>query len=174
MTHCTELTNRTDVDALVRRFYEQVVRDEILAEPFSDIRDRLEAHLPVMGDFWETTLFRAGLYRRNALKAHRQLNARTALSTPQFIRWLTLWNNTIDQMYQGATAEQAKVQAARIAYALHRRIIGDPPAELAVFLSPTTHPARHTPGTRKPTRGDGDLSSAHSTTRCAPECREAQ
>ena len=36
----------------------------------------LSAHLPVMCDFWETVLLRAGRYRRNALRP-------TSFSTPR-------------------------------------------------------------------------------------------
>lgn len=120
-----DLANREDVEALLRQFYGRVFRDELLAEPFAEIRSRgLESHLPVMCDFWETVLFRAGLYRRSALDAHRRVHSQTPLSAPHFERWLTLWNTTIDQMYQGPAAEHARIQAGRIATALHRRLNG--------------------------------------------------
>ena len=128
-----DLVGHEDVEALLRRFYGRVFRDDLLAEPFAEIRVRgLDAHLPVMCDFWETVLFRAGRYRRNALHAHRRVHRRTPLSAQHFERWLTLWNTTIDQMYQGPIAEHAKVQAARIATATHRRINGTETPELAL------------------------------------------
>jgi hemoglobin len=43
---------------------------------------------------------------------------------------LTTWNNTIDEMYCGPVAERAKVQAARIAWAMHRRLTGTDIPEL--------------------------------------------
>jgi hemoglobin len=87
-------------------------------------------HLPVTCDFWETVLFRAGLYRRNAFQAHRHIHGRTPLSANHFHRWLTLWNTTIDQMCPGPIAEHAKVQAARIASSMHHRLAGNDLAEL--------------------------------------------
>lgn len=58
-----DLANRGDVEALLRRFYGQVLVDDTLAGPFAEIRmNGLESHLPVMCDFWQTVLFRAGLY----------------------------------------------------------------------------------------------------------------
>jgi hemoglobin len=120
-----DLRTRDDVDALLRRFYGRAFHDDLLAEPFADLCSRgLDEHLPVMCDFWETVLFRAGLYRRNALHAHRHLHHQTPLAANHFVRWLGLWNNTIDQMYQGPIAEHAKIQAARIATAMHRRLTG--------------------------------------------------
>jgi len=125
-----DLANRDDVEVLLRRFYSQVFEDDVLAEPFSELRAQgLESHLPVMCDFWETVLFRAGLYRGNALVVHRQLDLQHPLYARHFDRWLTLWQATIDDMYDGPAADRAKVQASRIARAMHRRLRG---ADLAV------------------------------------------
>jgi hemoglobin len=83
-----------------------------------------------MCDFWETVLFRAGLYHSNALLVHRQLDDRHPLCANHFARWLTLWNATLDEMYRGPVAERAKVQAGRIAKSLHRRLRGVDAGEL--------------------------------------------
>jgi hemoglobin len=56
----------------------------------------LDAHLPVMCDFWKTVLFRAGLYRRNTLQVHADLHAATPLRAGHFARWLALWTATVD------------------------------------------------------------------------------
>jgi hemoglobin len=130
-----DLADRGDVEALLRRFYGQVLVDDILAEPFAEIRlNGLESHLPVMCDFWQTVLFRAGLYGGSALRAHQPVHDRHALSARHFLRWLTLWNSTVDQMYQGPVAEHAKVQATRIARAMHRRLTGNDTDELDVLV----------------------------------------
>lgn len=124
-TSFRDLATRADVESLLRRFYGEAFRDELLGEPFADLSSRgLDEHLPVMCDFWETVLFRAGLYRRNALRAHRNVHHHTPLAAPHFARWLALWTATIDQMYGGPVAEHAKIQAARIATAMHRRLTG--------------------------------------------------
>ena len=121
----TDLADRADVEALLRRFYGQVFADDVLAEPFSELREAgLESHLPVMCDFWETVLFRAGLYRRNTFHVHRQLNERHPLSVKHFDRWLGVWTATVDQMYRGPVADHAKIQAERIAGSMCRRLTG--------------------------------------------------
>ena len=128
---CADLTDRDDVEALLRRFYGRVLDDDTLAEPFTEVRARgLDSHLPVMCDFWETVLFRAGRYRGSALNAHRHVHGQVPLSGRHFVRWLTTWNNTVDEMYSGPIAEHAKVQAARIAWAMHRRLTGNDSLEL--------------------------------------------
>ncbi|GBE64340.1 hypothetical protein MFM001_08020 [Mycobacterium sp. MFM001] len=134
---CADLADRNDIEALLRRFYGRVLVDEVLATPFSEVREvtGLDAHIPVMCDFWETVLFRAGLYKGSALNAHRHVHHRTALSARHFLRWLATWNNTVDEMFCGPVAEQAKVQAARIAWAMHRRLTGGDAPELDAMLN---------------------------------------
>ncbi|MEB4210116.1 group III truncated hemoglobin [Mycobacterium sp. 94-17] len=144
-----DLTDRADVEALLRRFYGRALGDEVLAEPFAELRATgLENHVPTMCDFWETVLFRAALYRGSALQAHVAIHRRAPLSERDFRRWLTLWHNTVDEMYRGPAADRAKVQAGRIAWAMHRRLTGTDAPELLV-----TPPVR---GGRAPDRnGNG-------------------
>lgn len=134
---CTDLTTRADVEALLRRFYGRVLVDEVLAAPFSEVREvtGLDSHIPVMCDFWETVLFRAGRYRGSALHAHRHVHHRTPLSGRHFVRWLTTWNSTVDEMFTGPIAEHAKTQAARIAWAMHRRLTGTDTPELDTLVA---------------------------------------
>ncbi|MFI5507470.1 group III truncated hemoglobin [Mycobacterium sp. NPDC051804] len=132
----SDLANRSDVEVLLRRFYGQVFADDVLAEPFSELREQgLESHLPVMCDFWETVLFRAGLYRGNALVVHRQLDLRHPLYAKHFARWLAIWEATVDDMYDGPAADRAKLQARRIAKAMHRRLRGVDARELDVLAA---------------------------------------
>lgn len=131
-----DIVDRSDVEALLRRFYGRVFGDDVLAAPFADLRTRgLDAHLPTMCDFWETVLFRAGRYRGSALVAHRDVHQRTPLSASHFVRWLRIWHDTVDEMYQGTTAERAKVQATRIAWAMQRRLTGVAATELDALLA---------------------------------------
>jgi hemoglobin len=130
-----DLAERNDVDALLRRFYRRALVDEVLSAPFAQLRATgLEAHLPKMCDFWETVLFRAGRYRGSALEVHRRIHGRTPLSGRHFLRWLTIWRETVDEMYRGPLAERAKVQAARIAWAMHRRLTGETAPELDALV----------------------------------------
>lgn len=131
-----DLTDRADVEALLRRFYARALDDEVLAEPFAELRAvGLDAHVPRMCDFWETVLFRTGLYRGSALQAHRDIHHRTPLSGRHFLRWLGLWHSTVDDMYRGPAADRAKVQAARIAWAMHRRLTGEDAPELLATVA---------------------------------------
>ena len=121
----SDLTDRADVRLLVEEFYRSAFRDPLIGPIFTDIaRMDLQHHLPIMCDFWETVLFQAGLYHRNALQLHFVLNAKVPLQQEHFARWLELWTATVDAHFAGEKAELAKTQAGRIAGSIHRRIQG--------------------------------------------------
>lgn len=131
-----DLAGRDDVEMLLWRFYGKALHDPVLAEPFTDLRsDGLRSHIPVMSDFWETVLFRAGLYHGSALTVHRALHARHPLSSRHFVRWLTLWIETVDELFEGPHAERAKLQGGRIAKAMHRRLAGVDADELDALVA---------------------------------------
>lgn len=120
-----DLKDRSDVARLVDEFYRRAFADPLIGPIFTDIaKMELERHLPIMCDFWETVLFRAGLYRRNALQVHLALNDRFPLQQNHFERWLTLWVANVDEHFAGEKADLAKVQAMRIAGSIRRRLQG--------------------------------------------------
>jgi hemoglobin len=121
----SDLTDRDDVRLLVEEFYRSAFGDPLIGPIFTDIaRMDLQHHLPIMCDFWETVLFQAGLYRRNALQLHLALNAKFPLQQEHFTRWLELWTAAVDAHFAGEKAELAKTQAERIAGSIHRRTQG--------------------------------------------------
>ena len=120
-----DLTDRTDVEELVTAFYRTAFADPLIGPIFTEVaRMDLDHHLPIMCDFWETVLFRAGLYSRNALQVHYVLNARHPLTEEHFDRWLSLWTEAVDDRFVGEKAELAKTQATRIAGSMQRRLAG--------------------------------------------------
>jgi len=126
-----DITDREDIAGLVTAFYQRAFTDDTLGPIFLDIAQMdLPAHLPVMCDFWETVLLRAGLYHRNALAPHLDLNTKIELTPVHFTRWLNLWTATVDERHTGERAELAKVQATRIAASLSRRLRRQPATEL--------------------------------------------
>lgn len=119
----TDIDSRDDIRNLLIAFYSTAFRDDLLGTIFVDIAQMdLDAHLPVMCDFWETVLFRNGLYRGNAFIPHADLHAKVALTWPLFERWLEIWGATVDGLFAGPIADRAKVQATNIATSIHHRL----------------------------------------------------
>lgn len=106
----------------LRRFYGRALDDKVLAKPFAELRATgLETHVPTICDFWETVLFRAA--HIEAVPC-RRIGRSTGVPPvgSSLPRWLTLWHNTVGEMYRGPAADPAKVQAGRIAWAMPRRL----------------------------------------------------
>ena len=120
-----DIRDRDDILVLVRTFYETAFRDPLIGRIFTDVaRMDLDHHLPIMGDFWESVLFQAGGYHRNALALHSAVNAKHPLTAEHFDRWLLLWNATVDDLHEGPVADAAKQQAERIGLSMQRRLQG--------------------------------------------------
>jgi hemoglobin len=114
-----DIENREDIDELMRAFYKRAIADDMIGFIFTDVAKLdLEHHLPIIGDFWETLLFRTGDYSkhgRNPLQVHGELNEKTPLSREHFGRWLEIFAETVDRKFAGDTAEFIKMRAAAIA-----------------------------------------------------------
>ena len=114
-----DIQNRDDIDRLMRRFYARAIADEVIGFIFTDVAKLdLEQHLPIIGDFWETMLFRTGNYSRhgrNPLEVHGKLNEKTPLLPLHFERWLLIFGETVDELFEGETAAFIKMRAKAIA-----------------------------------------------------------
>lgn len=120
-----DIHDRADIARLVDAFYRRAFSDPLIGPIFTDVAQLdLVRHIPVFTDFWDTVLFRAGTYRRNALQVHLVLHARVPLEGAFFERWLEIWTSNVDEHFAGEVAERAKVQAKRIAGSMHRRVQG--------------------------------------------------
>jgi hemoglobin len=107
----------------VRAFYGRALQDPIIGWIFTDVAELdLEAHLPKIASFWETILLGARTYSGGAFHPHAALHARVPLRAGHFTRWLALWHATVDELFAGPRAEQAKSHADRVASAFHGRL----------------------------------------------------
>lgn len=115
-----------DVQLLVRSFYGKVLNDEMLSPFFAYVRQHhWEKHLEVLENFWNNVLFDAGGYFGNPLRVHALLHYFSKLRPENFDRWLQLFAETVDELFDGEIAELAKQRAFSIAQIMQRRILGD-------------------------------------------------
>jgi hemoglobin len=121
-----DIAGRADLLGLLEDFYRRAFTDPLLGPVFVETAWMdLDTHLPILADFWETVLFRAGRYRRNALRPHQRLHALAGLTPAHFERWLALWVATVDDRHRGPKADLAKRQGARMASAMCHSITGE-------------------------------------------------
>lgn len=101
-----------DIKALVDTFYGKVREDELLGPIFnSRIGDRWEHHLSKMYSFWQTTLLGEHTYSGRPFPPHATL----PVAHEHFARWIKLFTQTVDELFTGEKAEEAKWRAEKIA-----------------------------------------------------------
>lgn len=127
-----DIQNRNDIARLVETFYTRAFADPVLGPIFIDIvKMDLEAHMPIMCDFWENILFQARKYPGGMMMVHFRVHEKTALEPHHFQRWLDYWVETVDELFEGERATIAKVHASRTAASMASRfdeLPGGPPA----------------------------------------------
>ena len=111
-----DIENRADIENLVNLFYHYVKQDKTIGFIFNDVvKMNWETHIPLITDFWETILLDNPVYKKNAMEVHYDINRKLPLKVEHFESWLQLFNNTIDELYQGEKANLAKTRAKSIA-----------------------------------------------------------
>ncbi len=119
----SDIQTRADCERLVRAFYGRAMHDEVIGFLFTDVANLdLDAHVPQITSFWETLLLGAQSYGGRPFRPHIELNARARIRPGHFVRWLALWEDTVDELFTGPTATSAKAHATRITRSFSDRI----------------------------------------------------
>ena len=111
-----DIENSQDIKLLVDEFYKEVVHDKLIGHFFTKVISLdLEIHLPVMYDFWETTLLWNIKYKGNPMVKHIELSRKESLKPEHFERWLSLWTTAVTENFEGTKADEAIQRAKLIA-----------------------------------------------------------
>lgn len=118
-----DITNREDLLKLVTLFYEKLLADPSISYLFTEVsKIDLSHHLPVLVDFWDNFLFQSDTYRKNAMQPHLDLHAQSPLTKEHFITWLSYFKASVDELFEGEKAFQAKERATSIATVMQIKI----------------------------------------------------
>jgi len=115
-----DIQNNDDVETFVNNFYKKIALDKLLSPVFNaKIReDDWPAHLKRMYQFWNAILFSERGFEGNPMQKHMSLPIEEA----HFSQWLYLFSQTIDELYEGPKAQEAKQRAASIAQIMNFKI----------------------------------------------------
>lgn len=119
-----DIENRKDIEILVDRFYEIVREDTVIGYLFNDVaKTNWSVHLPKMYDFWEVILFGTGHFKGNPMFVHKELHSKSPMNSEHFAHWFDLFQNTVDDLYQGKNAEEIKYSASNIAQTMMYKVL---------------------------------------------------
>lgn len=114
-----EILNLEDIKLLVDTFYGKVREDELLGPVFDNvIQDRWPQHLAKMYTFWQTVLLGEHTYHGSPFPPHAHLPVTKA----HFDHWLRLFYATLDELFEGEKAEEAKWRASKMAEMFQMKI----------------------------------------------------
>jgi hemoglobin len=107
-----DILHPEDVKLLVDSFYGKVRQDTLLAPVFnSRIGDKWTEHLDKMYRFWETVLLQNHRYSGSPFLPHATL----PIGEQHFTAWLKLFYETVDELFIGEKASEAKWRASKMA-----------------------------------------------------------
>ena len=119
-----DIQNRDDIYLLVKTFYLKLMNDDLMSHFFVDFEqpENLETHLQTLVDFWENVLFYSGGYRKNAMAPHLKIHKQKPFSSEHFKAWLSMFNASIDALFEGENAHNAKSRALSIATVMEIKV----------------------------------------------------
>ena len=118
-----DIETRTDIETLIDAFYKRILTDEHIGFFFTKVVALdWDVHIPIMYDFWESILFDTDTYAGNPMLKHMALHQKHALEPAHFERWLSLWEETIQQHFKGTTATLAIEKAKQIGGLMQHKV----------------------------------------------------
>lgn len=114
-----DITTEEDIKLLVDTFYASLNQHPLLAPIFNDFaKVDWPSHLPVMYSFWGSLLLDNVVYTGRPFPKH----ARLPIKQEHFTAWLNLFIKTVDDLFEGNKAEEAKQKAMNIARVFQMRM----------------------------------------------------
>jgi hemoglobin len=118
-----DITIENDIQRLVNTFYERVRKDDTIGQIFNTIiGDDWSRHLPIMYQFWTTILLNQPGYRGNVINKHIELDKKMPLRKEHYDRWYSLWENTVNDLFSGPVADEAKNRASLMLHLINMKV----------------------------------------------------
>ncbi|MRI63218.1 group III truncated hemoglobin [Ornithobacterium rhinotracheale] len=108
----SDLNTLDDIKFMVDSFYAKVRNDELLAPIFEErIGNHWKPHLDKMYRFWQTILHDEHTYYGSPFPPH----ATMPIEKKHFERWLALFNQNLNEHFEGDLADEASWRAEKMA-----------------------------------------------------------
>ncbi len=119
-----DIKTRADILLLVSSFYKKIRNDSVLGPFFNDVITDWDTHIDTLTTFWESSLFLKTKYIGNPLEVHIKVDKdnNNSITQMHFGLWLNLWFQTIDDLFEGDYAENAKRRARKMGTFLYLKI----------------------------------------------------
>lgn len=123
MTTEIRAATEADITALVARFYELALADDLLGPMFRATIPDLEPHLRIVENFWSTHLLGSTLYAGSAYAQHVHLKVEPA----HFDRWMAAFTQAVEETLPAPAADSAMRRARQMTSAFKAGMLPLPP-----------------------------------------------
>lgn len=114
-----DISTKEDIKLLIDTFYGTVRQDELLGPIFNErIKDKWPEHLEKLHSFWQMVLFQEPTYQGRPFPPHAEL----PIDRSHFQRWMEIFNSTLDSLFAGDKANEAKWKAGKMAEMFRSKI----------------------------------------------------
>lgn len=111
MAATRDIESLDDIKKMVDLFYARVRKDALIGPIFNEkIQNHWPEHLAKLYSFWQGILLGERTYSGFPFPPHAQL----PIHKEHFDRWLTLFTKTVDDLFVGKVADEAKSRAYKI------------------------------------------------------------
>ena len=119
----SNINNRKDIRKLITVFFEKLLNHEEFRQIFFEVAqiDILD-HIETSMDFWESALFQTRKYKNELIETHLALHYKYRLENKHFDEWLKIFNQSVDEMFEGEIAGIAKQKAYSLATIIKMKI----------------------------------------------------
>ena len=111
-----DIESRDDLVQLLEAFYTKAFADELIGHFFTKVVPlNLEVHIPVIADFWEAIIFNKHTYKKNVMVVHQHIHHLSHIKKEHLDRWVQIFTNTVDELFEGDKATLIKQRGSSIA-----------------------------------------------------------
>jgi len=110
----TAAVHEDDIRRVVRAFYAEVQKDDLLAPVFATRigTEEWDPHMEHIIDFWSSIFLKTGRFNGNPMRKHLGLEN---ITPAHFTRWLGLFETVSNRMIEAVQAQAMQDMANRIA-----------------------------------------------------------
>lgn len=114
-----DIATLDDIKLLVDTFYDRVRQNELIGPIFNNrIEDRWPHHLEKLYRFWQTILLDAYTYNGAPFPPH----ATMPIDARHFQTWLSIFKQTVYDLFTGAKADEAVWRAGKMALVFQTKL----------------------------------------------------
>lgn len=105
-----DIRNKSDIESLMKLFYERAKNDQLLAPHFEHIN--FDEHLPKIVHFWSFILLDEPGYTTQVFQVHEKMD----INEKHFQHWVQCFQKVADELFEGPLTEMAKQRAAMMGW----------------------------------------------------------